>query len=196
MSQKYPASVCSLSSFWATDPPCCVYSSYYTSVCCERRICKICRSVSRWCGEAFVLQALGVWESCGAHWLIPCQSRGVRGSCRIGGPVAMGTGLSAGTILPNDAVWYGQGASPAIDPCWPGRALGLCLLPGPLHCALTRTHLCCVLPGTGKVLEFRKDEVKQACSRAFSSSAKHQMLPGDSCQKPSGEGETGTPWVE
>lgn len=103
MSQKYPASVCSLSSFWTTVPPCCVCTLHYTSVCCQRQVCKICGSAAHWCGKAFVVQVLGFRESCGPPWRIPCQSQAL---------LPWGPGLSAAPIRPNDAVWPRAGNEP------------------------------------------------------------------------------------
>lgn len=134
MSQKYPASVCFLSSFWTTVPPCCVCSLHYTSVCCERRICKISRSVAHWREESICCAgpwSLAILRTSLAHPVsIPLSVWGcfLRGSCRSQALLLWVPGLSAAAIRPNDAAWSragnAHGMSHATDPCWPGRALG------------------------------------------------------------------------
>lgn len=198
MSQKYPASVCSLSSFRTTVPPCCVCFLYY---CSERQICKISRRVAQWHDKAFVVQCYAgprSWGALGASRAHPVPAprwvRGwfLRGSCSIAASVAMGTGALRTRDAPERRRGIaGREWAPPLIPAGLAVPSAHRLLPFVGAFALwppgafTGTRLCCAAAGK------REGGKIEACSRAFWSSAKYQVLPGDICQKPSGEGGTG-----
>lgn len=184
MSQKYPARVCSLSSFWTAVPPCCVNSLSYTSVRCERQICKISGSLAHWCGNGSLglgnpgsLPGTRRVRPAGCAGLLSARLPQHRGLCCHG---HRGSPQWRSALTMPRREW----APPPIPAGLAVPSARRLLLSGG-SCAHRDPPLLCRCRERGKVVEFRKDELKQACSRAFWSSAKRQVLSGGICQKPS-----------
>lgn len=195
MSQKYPANVCSLSSSWTAVPPCCVYSLYYTSICCQRQVCKIGRMWESICRAR--PWSLGILRASLAHPVSIPALCPARAGCQALLPWS--PGLSAVT-MPCDR---GQGMrSEGAPPLIPAglalpsarrlppafcRRLGFVVLPSPGPAFVV------LLPGRGKVLESRKDDLKAGSQPSFLIVCKTPSAARRHLTKPSGEGGAGTP---